>query len=632
MITIDLLGTPGVRIADRTAPSPRGHKAWALLAYLLLTPRAPSRERVASLLFGEAADPLGALRWNLAQLRRTLGDQVEIGGEPLTVTLPHDSVVDVAVLVSPDVMSAVDVPGLGHDLLEGIDIATSPAFETWLLAERRRLAGVSASVMREAATARLASGDADAAIALASKLVAIEDFDEEAHALLIRSYVAAGDVGRAREQSAKSAAYLRDELGLEPSATLVHALDEPLGRKDKDPRRAEARSERTVEALLEAGRAAVNAGATDAGIETLRRAVDEATAISLPVLRARALLALGGALIHFPRGRDGEGATILHAAVAEASVVDAASVVSEGCRELGYVEYLRARYDRANVWLERAAAEAADEVERATAMGVLGAAFTDEGRTVEAVAALADAASVGRDADTPHVEGWARALLGRVHLLRGETDEAAHQLDTALRICRATGWMSFIPLPQALRAEVHLLRDEIDEATAMAEAAFAMGCQIGDPCWEGLGARAIGMIHFSSGREGAGLTWLEDATDRCVRTADAYLWIQAYCLDALCSMGLQHDRPEVADWVSRLEALAARTGMREMLVRSHLHRAALGDTAAAEAARVFARDIDNPSLLGSMGLALTHGTRRSPAASDASGVSISSEAADARPD
>ena len=155
-------------------------------------------------------------------------------------------------------------------------------------------------------------------------------------------------------------------------------------RTDMDPRRAEAQSERTVEALIDAGRAAVNAGATDAGVETLRRAVDEADAISSAWLHARALLALGGALVHFPRGRDGEGATILHAAVAAASKIDAASMVSEGCRELGYVEYLRGRYDRADVWLERAVAEAPDEVDRATAMGVLGAARSDEGRRTSA--------------------------------------------------------------------------------------------------------------------------------------------------------------------------------------------------------------------------------------------------------
>jgi hypothetical protein len=112
----------------------------------------------------------------------------------------------------------------------------------------------------------------------------------------------------------------------------------------------------------------------------------------------------------------------------------------------------------------------------------------------------------------------------------------------------------------------------------------------------------IGLLNFTTGHAEDGFTWLEDATARCVRTADAYLWIEAYCLDALCAKGLEHDRPEVADWAARLETLAARTGMREMLVRSHLHRAALGDGPAMEAARLFARDIDNPLLLGSMGL------------------------------
>jgi hypothetical protein len=84
---------------------------------------------------------------------------------------------------------------------------------------------------------------------------------------------------------------------------------------------------------------------------------------------------------------------------------------------------------------------------------------------------------------------------------------------------------------------------------------------------------------------------------RCVRTTDGYLWIEAFCLDTLCARGLEHGRREVADWAGRLETLAARTDMREMLVRSQMHRAALGVVDAGAAARLFARDIDNPSLL-----------------------------------
>ena len=87
---------------------------------------------------------------------------------------------------------------------------------------------------------------------------------------------------------------------------------------------------------------------------------------------------------------------------------------------------------------------------------------------------------------------------------------------------------------------------------------------------------------------------------RCVRTTDAYLWIEAFCLDTLCARGLEHGRSEVADWAVRLETLAARTDMREMLVRSQMHRAALGVVDAGAAARLFARDIDNPSLLSEL--------------------------------
>lgn len=55
--------------------------------------------------------------------------------------------------------------------------------------------------------------------------------------------------------------------------------------------------------------------------------------------------------------------------------------------------------------------------------------------------------------------------------------------------------------------------------------------------------------------------------------------------------------PEAQRWIGDLEALATRTGMRELATRAYLHRARLGDRAAAEAARVLAAEIDNPALL-----------------------------------
>src|SRR5687768_16994794 len=86
MLTIRLVGPPTIERDGRPAPAPRGRKAWALLSYLVLAERPPSRRHLAELLFGDANDPLGALRWTLAELRRSLGVDA-FGGDPVTVRL-----------------------------------------------------------------------------------------------------------------------------------------------------------------------------------------------------------------------------------------------------------------------------------------------------------------------------------------------------------------------------------------------------------------------------------------------------------------------------------------------------------------------------------------------------------------
>jgi len=93
------------------------------------------------------------------------------------------------------------------------------------------------------------------------------------------------------------------------------------------------------------------------------------------------------------------------------------------------------------------------------------------------------------------------------------------------------------------------------------------------------------------------ISWLDDARTRCVRIPDSYLWMHAYCLDALCEAAIQANSPEARAWVGDLETVAARTGMNEMLVRAQLHRVSLGDDRAAETARLFADRIDNPAVL-----------------------------------
>ena len=137
-LIIELLGCPRV-MRDAVNRQPRGRKSWCLLAYLLLANQPISRERLAELLFSAADDPLGALRWSLSDLRRVLGSDCKLYGDPLTIMLPSTAVVDVDLVRRGRWDEAFELRGLGQDLLAGVSVSVSAAFELWLFSERHRL-------------------------------------------------------------------------------------------------------------------------------------------------------------------------------------------------------------------------------------------------------------------------------------------------------------------------------------------------------------------------------------------------------------------------------------------------------------------------------------------------------------
>ena len=108
--TIRLLGPPAIERGGVPVRSPRGRKAWALLGYVVLADRPPSRKRLAELLFADADDPLGALRWTLAELRRALGVSDVLTGDPVVAGLDGTMAVDVQELLA--------TPAFGSSLLE----------------------------------------------------------------------------------------------------------------------------------------------------------------------------------------------------------------------------------------------------------------------------------------------------------------------------------------------------------------------------------------------------------------------------------------------------------------------------------------------------------------------------------
>ena len=263
---IRLIGKPAILADDGELRPVRGHQSWALLARILLADRPLSRRQLSAELFPSADDPLGALRWCLAGLRRALGSADVLVGDPVVAGLPAATRLDVS-----DVEAGTFDLERAGELLEGIDPRCSPELDTWLLVSRQRVAGLIDALVRAEVLGSLSAGATARALPLAELGVRRAVFDEGAHVLLVKSLVAAGRYEAAREHVDETEALFRRELGIEPTAALRSAgrrrlADAPPGV----PPRAVAAS------LLESGRAALAAGTVDAGLECLRRAADGA--------------------------------------------------------------------------------------------------------------------------------------------------------------------------------------------------------------------------------------------------------------------------------------------------------------------------------------------------------------------
>lgn len=589
-LVVQLLGRPRIDVDGAPGYRLRSRKSWALLAFLLLGDRPPARSQLASLLFAEAEDPLGALRWCLAEIRRALGSGVALDGDPVTISLPVGATVDVDVLVRGHWSAAVDLPGLGHDLLEGLVIARADAFESWLLAERRRLAAATEAILHEAALGRLARGHLDDARDLAVRAAVMSPLDENHQALLIRIYRLAGDDVAARRQYDAWVAVAERELGAPPSAPVLLAMRE-------GPRPAGGGGGVSIRAVTEAGIAAVSAGALVAGVSSFENAVGLADRSGVDSERISTRLVLAEALIHTLGGLDEVGLTTLTEAERLAVAHGDREAATRVRAEAGYVDFLRARYDRAERALSQVLAEEATTPSvRAKAMTYLGSVASDRAEYPRATALLAGAVQASREVDEPRRVAYALSMLGRVGLLRGDLADATELLTAAGDIAERDHWLSFLPWPQALLGQCWLSRGDVDAAARALEQSFARACQIGDPCWEGISARGLAMLAEARGDVDQAFAVLLDARARASRLTDPYVWLDVHILDALCEIGRRHGHPLLTSWASAMLDRSSRTGMRELTVRAMLHQAASGSRGVAQMATLLADDIDNPVL------------------------------------
>jgi tetratricopeptide (TPR) repeat protein len=351
-------------------------------------------------------------------------------------------------------------------------------------------------------------------------------------------------------------------------------------------------------AQVEAGEAALGAGAVEPGIEILREACAEAAAAGDDGVQAHALAVLGSALVHALRGRDEEGALRLHEALRLADACGDRHTAALACRELGYVDTQAGRSTSAGRWLARATALASDDDELCAVLGVRGMALSDRAHYGAALELLHKSVARADRCGRRRQAAWSLSLVGRVHLLRGDVVLALPALDESLAIVAEERWAAFRPWPEALRAEAALVAGRTDEAAAALHPTFRLACRLGDPCWEAMSVRLAALLALNAGDTATARERFADALVRVTRVSDAYVWVHAQVLEGAAALAVATSAPDAAELVARLSALAERCGLRELVVRAHLQRDALGEPGALETARLLAADVDNPVLAG----------------------------------
>jgi DNA-binding SARP family transcriptional activator len=555
--TIHLLGRPCVEPAPADGRAVRGNKPWAILAYLALERRRVSRRELINLLFDEASDPDAALRWNLAQARRILGDATSLTGpEP---ALPDEGLTfDVDTVIAGRWSDAVELPGFGREVLDEMRFDTSPRFELWLVGARRRLSAATEALLREAATASLAAGAVEPAARYALRLVAIAPLDDAHQEILIRTYAAAGDREGARRQLEQAVRLYREEVGRDPAPEVFLAAD--TGRHPWTRRPSASR----VRALLDAAQSQMVAGSVGPALRVLEQACDEAQATGDEHLQAIAQLQLGSVLADAGTGRHQQAELALFAAIELAERTGDRGTAAAAYRNLAASDVFRGLYGRVLARLDEAERlHDGSDRERVELSTVRGVALLDLGDGARAIEELRRAIA----ADPEETHPFLPILLvhtGRAHLLGGDHRAALERLERARYLTKARAWAGVTAAPLALLGHLAIADGDLENADAVLDEAYESACQVGDPCWETWASHGLAKLAAARGDEADALRRFAEADERSDPMRGGHLWSRVWALADAARVAAMIGDARATAWRDEALLTAQRAGMREL--------------------------------------------------------------------
>ena len=553
-VSVQLLGRPTAQVDGVDVAAPRGAKPWGLLAYLAASGRSHPRTELAELLFTEAVDPLGALRWNLAALRRLLDRPDALKGDSIWLDR-SDIWVDTVRQDHGDVDSVL-AGGSGRELLAGLSYPDSPVFELWLAGERQRLRRQALSLVREVALDAFARGEHELALRAANELVTVEPFDEGHHALLIRTLALSGDREGAQRQFEQCATLLRTELQAEPGPAVLAAhlaahTATPSSTLDSDD----------VFARMTVAWQAFLAGAIDHGLDMSRGTVTLSDLNGDLDLRIAGRLFLAAMLNMAVRGWDEAATTTTearHLAEQAGRVEDQAVARSI----LAGSELMRGDYRVALNHAEHGAALSAEPGSLALNLAFQCAVESDTGRHDDAIGHAIDAVSHAERSSDPVRLAYAYAYAGHADIGAGRYEAARSHVERAIDACSSI--LVLKPWPMAMLAEIEVRAGDLDAAANIATEADKLAMVTGMSYQRALAQRALALGEAAAGHDAAALDRLVVALDHARRTSRQgypFHWPVAWVLESLACISARSQPEAARRWAVALNDHALATGM-----------------------------------------------------------------------
>ncbi len=245
-LSLSYLGAPQITRDNVPITNFISNKVPALLAYLVVTRRAHTRDKLAALLWGEMSDTdaKNNLRQALANLKKFFDDEltiardsIEFTGDGFVDSVEFESALRSASSLDAQPASVILTDSLRlyrGDFLEGFHVRDAPDFEDWMLTERARLRELALQALHRLAEIELSRANYPAALEATSRLLAFDPWREEAHRQRMSALARAGQRSAALAQYQSCRRILEKELGVEPSAETT-ALYEQIRNAENLP-------------------------------------------------------------------------------------------------------------------------------------------------------------------------------------------------------------------------------------------------------------------------------------------------------------------------------------------------------------------------------------------------------------